>query len=81
MNYLNPYIALGGRNPFRACLILHIQDKFLIEINFAMGAGYLSYVKAIGTFVLTFFGYIISVLASVSIEILQFELHHKDFVE
>ena len=20
MNYLNPYIALGGRNPFRACL-------------------------------------------------------------
>ena len=46
-----------------------------------MGAGYLSYVKAIGTFVLTFFGYIISVLASVSIEILQFELHHKDFVE
>ena len=19
MNYLNPYIALGGRNPFRAC--------------------------------------------------------------
>ena len=49
--------------------------------SIAMGAGYLSYVKAIGTFVLTFFGYIISVLASVSIEILQFELHHKDFVE
>ena len=53
----------------------------ILIFSIAMGAGYLSYVKAIGTFVLTFFGYIISVLASVSIEILQFELHHKDFVE
>ena len=30
-----------------------------------MGAAYLSYVKSIATFALTFFGYIISVLASV----------------
>ena len=30
-----------------------------------MGAEYLSYVKSIATFALTFFGYIISVLASV----------------
>ena len=31
-----------------------------------MGAEYLSYVKSIATFAITFFGYIISVLASVS---------------
>ena len=31
-----------------------------------MGAEYLSYVKSIATFALTFYGYIISVLASVS---------------
>ena len=31
-----------------------------------MGAKYLSYVKSIATFVLTFFGYIILVLASVT---------------
>ena len=27
MNYLNPYIALGGRNPFRACFI---NNKFAL---------------------------------------------------
>ena len=32
----------------------------------AMGAEYLSYVKSIATFAPTFYGYIISVLASVS---------------
>ena len=31
-----------------------------------MGAEYLSYVKSIATYALTFFGYIISVLASVN---------------
>jgi hypothetical protein len=33
--------------------------------SIAMGAEYLSYVKSIATFALTFYGYIISVLASV----------------
>ena len=33
--------------------------------SIAMGAEYLSYVKFIATYALTFFGYIISVLASV----------------
>ena len=33
--------------------------------SIAMGAEYLSYVKSIAIFALTFFGYIISVLASV----------------
>ena len=27
MNYLNPYIALGGRNPFRACLTTSLQKN------------------------------------------------------
>ena len=26
MNYLNPYIALGGRNPFRACFYLFSKE-------------------------------------------------------
>ena len=34
--------------------------------SIAMGAEYLSYVKSIATFALTFYGYIISVLDSVS---------------
>ena len=25
MNYLNPYIALGGRNPFRACFVSNLN--------------------------------------------------------
>ena len=33
-----------------------------------MGAEYLSYMKSIGTFALTFLGYVISVLASVELE-------------
>ena len=36
--------------------------------SIAMGADYSFYVKSIATFALTFFGYIISVLASVWIE-------------
>ena len=37
----------------------------VLIFSIAMGAEYLSYVKSIATFALTFFGYIISVLASV----------------
>ena len=40
MNYLNPYIALGGRNPFRACFCLnHFLDvrvetqKFILKLT------------------------------------------------
>ena len=40
------------------------RQTFLI-FSIAMGAEYLSYVKSIATFALTFFGYIISVLARV----------------
>ena len=40
----------------------------ILIFSFAMGADYLSYVKSISTFALTFFGYIISVLASVQSE-------------
>jgi hypothetical protein len=44
--------------------------------SIAMAAEYLSYVKSIATFALTFFWYIISVLASVKSEviILHFEV-------
>ena len=42
-----------------------------------MGANYSFYVKFIATFALTFFGYIISVLASVSIQYHLFD--QKDF--
>ena len=37
----------------------------ILIFSIAMVAKYLSYVKSIATFALTFFGYIISVLASV----------------
>ena len=37
----------------------------ILILSIAMGAEYLFYVKSIATFALTFFGYIISVLASV----------------
>ena len=37
----------------------------ILIVSIAMGAEYLSHVKSIATFALTFFGYIISVLASV----------------
>ena len=37
----------------------------MLIFSIAMGAEYLSYVKSIATFALTFHGYIISVLASV----------------
>ena len=40
----------------------------ILIFSIAMGAKYLSYVKSNATFALTFFGYIISVLASVSRE-------------
>ena len=40
----------------------------ILIVSIAMGAEYLSYVKSIATFALTFFAYIISVLASVSIK-------------
>ena len=32
MNYLNPYIALGGRNPFRACYVMIYNSKKCIGI-------------------------------------------------
>ena len=44
-----------------------------------MGAAYLSYVKSIATFALTFFGYIILVLASVSLETPQKHLVRKSY--
>ena len=37
----------------------------ILIFSIAMGGKYLSYVKSIATFALTFFGYVISVLASV----------------
>ena len=37
----------------------------ILNFSIAMGAEYLSYVKSIATFALKFYGYIISVLASV----------------
>ena len=40
----------------------------ILIVSIAMGAKYSSYVKSIATFALTFFAYIISVLASVSIK-------------
>ena len=44
----------------------HSQQQPIQPIYFKTGAKYfLSYVKSIATFTLTFFGYIISVLASV----------------
>ena len=42
----------------------------ILIFSIAMGAKYLSYVKSIATFALTFFGYLISVLASVLCELL-----------
>ena len=39
--------------------------------SIVLGAEYLSYVKFIATFALAFFGYIISVLASVKLFVLQ----------
>ena len=44
--------------------LLQNGSRYLI-FSIAMGAKYLSYVKSIATFALTFLGYIISVLASV----------------
>ena len=38
----------------------------ILIFSIAMGAKYLSYVKSIATFAPTFYGYIISVLASVN---------------
>ena len=39
----------------------------IFNFSFVLGAEYLSYVKSIATFALTFFVYIISVLASVAL--------------
>ena len=47
--------------------------------SIAMGAEYLSYMKSIATFAPTFYGYIISVLASVSVYLSHFilsDLHY-----
>ena len=54
-------------NPNRQCCLAgssKTASRILIFL-IAMGAEYLSYVKSIATFALTFFWYIISVLASV----------------
>ena len=40
----------------------------ILIFSIVLGAEYLSHVKSIATFALTFFGYIISVLASVDTE-------------
>ena len=40
MNYLNPYIALGGRNPFRACFSFFLnkrnKDTLKEDIKYAL---------------------------------------------
>ena len=33
LNYLNPYIALGGRNPFRACFFCDPYLKTTVPIH------------------------------------------------
>ena len=42
-----------------------MAPRFLIFFKIAMGADYSFYVKSIATFAPTFYGYIISILASV----------------
>ena len=45
--------------------------------SIVLGAEYLSYVKSIATYALTFFGYIISVLASVKTHLSMNQKHSK----
>ena len=64
------YLKIGPNWPnLQFCLTgsSKMAPRILI-FSIAMGAEYLSYVKFIATRVPTFFGYIISVLASVPIE-------------
>ena len=57
-----------------------MAPKILI-ISIAMAAEYLSYVKSIATFAPTFYGYIISVLVSVTTQLIIFALHLKKEVK
>ena len=54
---------------WQRCLVGSSKKALKIFIfSIVLGAEYLSYVKSIATFALTFFGYIISVLASVPVD-------------
>ena len=62
------YRLFGNGLDWQCCLAGSSKTAPRILIfSIVMGADYSSYVKPIGTFTLTFFGYIISVLASVYI--------------
>ena len=63
---------------WQCCLVGSSKTAPKIFISsIILGAKYLSYVKSIATFVLTFFGYIILVLASVTIELLCNSSYNK----
>ena len=75
------YLKIGPNWPNRQCFLAgrsKTAPRILI-LSIAMGAEYLSYVKSIATFALTFFGYIILVLASVSLETPQKHLVRKSY--
>ena len=61
------YLKTGPNWPNQQCCLdgsSKMAPRILI-FTIAVGAKYLSYLKSMATFALTFFGYIISVLASV----------------
>ena len=61
------YLKVGPNWPNRQCCLAGSSKTApsILIFSIAMGAEYLSYVKSIATFATTFYGYIISVLASV----------------
>ena len=61
------YLKTGPNWPNRQCCLAGSSKTAprILIFSIAMGAEHLSYVKSIATFALTFYGYIISVLASV----------------
>ena len=52
----------------RAVLVAGTKAPRILIFSIVLGGKYLSYVKSIATFALTFLGYVISVLASVYVQ-------------
>ena len=72
-----PNLELNGLD-WQCCLAGSSKTAPRIFIfPIVLGAEYLSYVKSIATFALTFFGYIISVLASVIPELTVIAVHYE----
>ena len=77
------YLKTGPNWPNWQCCLAGSSKRAprILIFSIAMGAEYLSYVKSIATFAPTFYGYIISVLASVPGYVLKksFLLHLRQW--